>query len=447
MCTPGINCWNGTSGGYLPNWSGNTAYWGYGGGILRWTTAINAALKEAGIQVNGYNYVWRVKNADTNFSAVQNDGDDYMRISVSLYDDSGNNVYYKQFNLDGTYDWSTFQGTEWFANPLVGESLSHIQIRAEGDDIGYWAGYYGPEFDVASSSVNLLYTVTQQDPCAATPVVDPTCPGFVANFPEPIQPDPNFGAPPEVVVAASTATEVVITVAETTPTIETVEQPSAPVEVAQQETTSQQEPEQQAQQEVAQQQETQTAQQSEQQSQQSESQQSSNAAAISFVINKLLTENATSATTTASTTTSASDPTSATSVTSVVPGGASVTRKFDPVSQQLDGLIMASPTESAEQPRGNSSESSSGDSKQNDTSSGNTEVAAVPEGQEDTASQMAEVPQSFSNYTTTMSDVSFYPSVDIYANMKVPEKARNLRMGLASQILWDKMVDMQYNNN
>mgnify|MGYP003328861050 FL=1 len=55
-CTPGVNCWNGTSGGNVPNWSGSTAYWGYGGGILRWDIAFKQALESVGIQLDGFNY-------------------------------------------------------------------------------------------------------------------------------------------------------------------------------------------------------------------------------------------------------------------------------------------------------------------------------------------------------------------------------------------------------
>ena len=86
-CVPGQNCWSGETGGSVPNWSsslGWSAYWGWGGGILKWTSAINTALEAAGMQIDGYVYQWRVKNKDTNYE--QNDGNDYMRISVRIYD-------------------------------------------------------------------------------------------------------------------------------------------------------------------------------------------------------------------------------------------------------------------------------------------------------------------------------------------------------------------------
>lgn len=182
-CTPGENCWNGTSGGNIPNWSGTAAYWGYGGGILRWTSAINTALETAGMQIDGFGYTWYVKNFDTNYVEEQNDGDDYMRISVRIYDKDGNEVWGKQYNLDGTYGWTNFRGTEWFDESLVADNLGDVIIRAEGDDPGYWAGYYGPEFDVSRSYVKFIYSPIPLDPCDEVPVVDPSCENFIGAAP------------------------------------------------------------------------------------------------------------------------------------------------------------------------------------------------------------------------------------------------------------------------
>jgi hypothetical protein len=176
-CTPGVNCWSGYSGGNIPNWSGSTAYWGYGGGILKWQIALEQALRNAGINLDGYKYSWRLKNFDTN--SEQNDGDDYMRISVRLYDANGNEVWGKQHNYDGHYLWSYFTGTELFNKQIPGSTVDKIIIRAEGDDPGFWAGYYGPEFDVGNSSFQLIYSVDQ---CFSNPLHDPSCPGYAEAY-------------------------------------------------------------------------------------------------------------------------------------------------------------------------------------------------------------------------------------------------------------------------
>ena len=176
-CTWGVNCWSGYTGGSIPNWDGDTAYWGYGGGILRWNIAFQQALESVGIQLDGFNYSWYLKNYDTN--SEQNDGDDYMRISVRMYDESGTQLWGKHYNYDGTYQWSYFTGQELFTSPLPIENVDTILIRAEGDDPGFWAGYYGPEFDVASSSFTLIYSA---DPCYPDPLYSPTCEGYAEAY-------------------------------------------------------------------------------------------------------------------------------------------------------------------------------------------------------------------------------------------------------------------------
>lgn len=210
-CTPGVNCWNGTSGGNIPNWSGSTAYWGYGAGTLRWNIAFQQALESVGIQLDGFNYSWYIKNYDTNYHVQQEDGDDYMRISVRMYDESGTQLWGKQYNYDGTYQWSYFTGQELFTTPLPIENVDTIIIRAEGDDPGFWAGYYGPEFDVASSSFTLIYSA---DPCYPDPLYSPTCEGYAEAYANKLL-EEQMAAQQE---AALTTPEVQESVNQTTPT-------------------------------------------------------------------------------------------------------------------------------------------------------------------------------------------------------------------------------------
>lgn len=188
----GSDCWGGTSGGSNPSWSGDTARWGYGGGILAWNYALEQALAYAGINIDGYNYSWRIKNRDANATQgcttifgvglfCSGDGDDYMRVSVRFYDADNNELWGKQYNLDGTYDWSTFSGQELFTDSLSGADVETIIIRAEGDDPGNWAGHYGPEFDVSNSSVTLIYS---NNPCWPDPLYSPTCDGYAEAYAE-----------------------------------------------------------------------------------------------------------------------------------------------------------------------------------------------------------------------------------------------------------------------
>ena len=53
----------------------------------------------------------------------------------------------------------------------------------------------------------------------------------------------------------------------------------------------------------------------------------------------------------------------------------------------------------------------------------------------------------FDTYKTELPGGYGYESRDIYLDKKVPENQRGLRNGLASEILHEKMVDMQYNRS
>jgi len=49
----------------------------------------------------------------------------------------------------------------------------------------------------------------------------------------------------------------------------------------------------------------------------------------------------------------------------------------------------------------------------------------------------------FDQYKVTMNG-GYYPDTNFYNITSLPNSQRGLRNGLAQQILWDKMVDMQY---
>ena len=415
----GDDCWGGLSGGQVPNWNGDVAFWGYGGGILRWTTAINQALEQAGVQINGYNYSWYVKNYDANRS--QNDGDDYFKISVSLYDYQGQAQFYKQYNLEGTYEWMAVEGTEYFKSPYDAANINYIQIRAEGDDNGFWAGHYGPEFDVSRSSLSLLYSYAEiSDPCTEIPVTDPTCPGFIgAGTTEEI----NMGIP-EVEVVETYSEPIVeesIAVVEESLTaeLEAVEQIAAasvsnePVaENAAEESTS-----------------------------------LNTSRILDIVSNSTVGQDGVpvfdstigtfSSTITSQQTASSQSTsvTSAVSATSVMPS------------------LTSSPAQSSQNSTSGSQGDSSGseaelialkaaeDSAQDEESGNDNE----PEENALGSIQPNIATNSFnSSYVSFVPDGRFYTTKEIYQQLYVPDSRRGLRMGLASQLKWDEMVDQQY---
>ena len=48
-------------------------------------------------------------------------------------------------------------------------------VSAEGNDTGYWAGHWGPEFSAGDSSITLTYS---SNPCYGNPLYDPACDGY-----------------------------------------------------------------------------------------------------------------------------------------------------------------------------------------------------------------------------------------------------------------------------
>ena len=93
----------------LPN---NTGFvWGGNNSIISTTIAINTALSQAGIQVNGFTYAWRVKNGNANWFAGQPGIDDFV-ITVDVLDSNGN--VYQSYTYDYSYshNWTTHSGVE-----------------------------------------------------------------------------------------------------------------------------------------------------------------------------------------------------------------------------------------------------------------------------------------------------------------------------------------------
>jgi len=181
------SCWAGYSGGQLPSFNGNVFRWGYGGGAIEQSIALEQVLQATGLIVDGYTYSWRIKNNDA--EGGQGGGDDPMYVTVDIYNAQGVLQETYEYDYTGNYDWRLFEGFEVFGGTT---NASTLNIRLEGDDIGYWAGYYGPEFDAASSNINMIY---RSDPCATNPLFSPECPGYAEAYAQQ-QYDQNCSADP-----------------------------------------------------------------------------------------------------------------------------------------------------------------------------------------------------------------------------------------------------------
>jgi len=192
--------WGGTSGGSCPTI--NDQYVGAADGQINFgyvqqtltnLAAINIALEEAGVEATGYNYSWSVKNIDAGYKDSGNGRNtpDTFYVEVVIRDTQGNAVFSKTYDYSQYIEqWTTVSGEETFANPFDVNTLSEIELSVTGRDLGYWAGYYGPEFANPSIKLNYRYTgnpaaedTTVEDTlltsqCIADPLYDPACPGY-----------------------------------------------------------------------------------------------------------------------------------------------------------------------------------------------------------------------------------------------------------------------------
>ena len=185
--------WSGTYGtGY---WGGSTAsggdtpsapnrlpdnsgfIWGGADSTISATIALNTALEAAGIQVNGFQYQWRVKNYNTTAGNLQTQADP-LKITVDIKKADGSTFASFDYSY-GQSGWRTYSGSRSFSMPQPTSFFGDVIISAQAQDIENFAGHYGPEFKVSASSFKITYTI---DPCTANPLSSPTCAGYATAF-------------------------------------------------------------------------------------------------------------------------------------------------------------------------------------------------------------------------------------------------------------------------
>jgi len=173
-------CWGGTSGGYSPTFNGGTIRWGYVGTTVEQNVEISKIIEaNTGIALKGYSYSWVLKNADANQESTNGArGQDPLVVTVSVYDNNNQIVEQRTFDYSYHIDtWTYFSGTEWFKDSYLADDLNSVQLQVYGQDAGFWAGWYGPEFD--SYNIRLLYSV---DACFSDPLSDTDCPGYAEAY-------------------------------------------------------------------------------------------------------------------------------------------------------------------------------------------------------------------------------------------------------------------------
>ena len=172
----GIGMWHGFGGPDPNRLPSDTGFvWSSGSNIVSTTIAINQALTQAGVQVNGFTYRWRVKNGNANLYGNQPGTDDFF-INVDVYDSNGNIYASYQYDFSYQHNWSYHNGSETFVDPFLPPSFfSDIIVSAQGSDSAAWQGHYGPEFNVQASELKLTFSA---NPCHNNPLYDPQCQGY-----------------------------------------------------------------------------------------------------------------------------------------------------------------------------------------------------------------------------------------------------------------------------
>jgi hypothetical protein len=150
--------------------------WSFGNVAVNYIIGINTALANAGtgIQINGYNWRYDVRNM--NGGSGQN-GVDTLTASSRLWNSTYTTVLLQQSRTHNTtMDWTTFSGTVTAATPHPLANVGNLQLEFRASDSGFWNGYYGPQIRDVQASFN--YTATPVDPCVANPQSSPSCPGY-----------------------------------------------------------------------------------------------------------------------------------------------------------------------------------------------------------------------------------------------------------------------------
>ena len=165
---PNDCCTGGPAPLYDP--STNTIHFSYSLTAVHQVIALNQALSGTGIQVNGWNWGYDLRNM--NGGGGQN-GIDTIAVTSFITNSTGQIVQQSDQHYNTQFDWTRYSGTESLNSAISVSGSASLGIQFVANDGGYWAGYYGPE--VRNVSLTANYTVDQ---CTVDPQSSPSCPNF-----------------------------------------------------------------------------------------------------------------------------------------------------------------------------------------------------------------------------------------------------------------------------
>jgi hypothetical protein len=171
------NCCTGGPGAlYDPNTG--IIHFSYGWTAVHRVIAINQALSGSGIQINGYNWGYDLRNM--NGVAGGQGGTDEIYATSFMTDSVGQFVHQSDQYFNTQFDWTRFTGTETLYSALSLENSGSLGIQFVSRDAGFWAGYYGPQVRNVEMTVN--YSAQPVDPCTIDPLYSSSCPGYAAAY-------------------------------------------------------------------------------------------------------------------------------------------------------------------------------------------------------------------------------------------------------------------------
>lgn len=168
------------SGGPAPLYDPATGiiHFSYGRYAVHQAIAINQALSGSGVQINGWNWGYDLRNMN-GVMGGQN-GIDTINVTSFMTNNVGQLVSRSDQYFNTQFDWTTFTGTEILLSPVSLENSGILGIQFVAGDGGFWAGYYGPQIRNVSLSAN--YSSVPVDPCVSDPLSSPSCPGYATAY-------------------------------------------------------------------------------------------------------------------------------------------------------------------------------------------------------------------------------------------------------------------------
>ncbi len=156
-----------------PNGQSGQFIWSYGQATVSQIIAVNQALSGSGIQINGYNWGYEVRNMNGD---DRQGGVDQLTATTFLKHTNGSVLLSDTRTYNTKQEWNWHGGTVTATSPYALADVGQVGIQFTAMDSGFWAGYYGPQ--VRNVDLSLNYTSVPVDPCTVDPLSSPSCPGY-----------------------------------------------------------------------------------------------------------------------------------------------------------------------------------------------------------------------------------------------------------------------------